>query len=136
MARRFVLFAPDLPMLVGFRVLQAIGAAMLQANSVAIITAAAPRAKLGRAIGVQGAAQALGLALGPAAGAATMGSISRSNGGVGSGLLNMARGLGTAVGLAVTGLVFTAFTGSHPEHAHQSPRSFRASVTPCWCSRP
>ena len=61
-------FAPDLPMLVGFRVLQAIGAAMLQANSVAIITAAAPRAKLGRAIGVQGAAQALGLALGPAAG--------------------------------------------------------------------
>lgn len=61
-------FAPDLPMLIVFRVLQAVGAAMLQANSVAIITAAAPRDKLGRAIGVQGAAQALGLALGPAAG--------------------------------------------------------------------
>lgn len=60
--------APDLPSLVAFRVLQGIGAAMLQANSVAIITAAAPREKLGRAIGVQGAAQALGLALGPAVG--------------------------------------------------------------------
>jgi hypothetical protein len=48
--------------------------------------------------------------------AATMGSISRSSGGVGSALFNMARGLGTAVGLAVTGLVFTAFTGNDPEH--------------------
>jgi MFS family permease len=46
--------------LIGFRVLQAVGAAMLQANSVAIITAAVPRPELGRAIGVQGAAQAIG----------------------------------------------------------------------------
>ena len=35
-------------------------------------------------------------------------------------MLNMARGLGTAVGLAATGLVFTAFAGSHPEHAAAS----------------
>ena len=41
---------------------------MLQANSVAIIYLALPRASLGRGIGIQGAAQALGLALGPAAG--------------------------------------------------------------------
>ena len=61
-------FAPDLPMLIGFRVLQAVGAAMLQANSVAIITAAVPADQLGRGIGIQGAAQALGLALGPAIG--------------------------------------------------------------------
>lgn len=61
-------FAPSLAALIGFRVLQGIGAAMLQANSVAIITGAVPRERLGRAIGVQGAAQALGLALGPAAG--------------------------------------------------------------------
>jgi EmrB/QacA subfamily drug resistance transporter len=60
--------APSLAALVGFRVLQAVGAAMLQANSVAIIYLALPRASLGRGIGIQGAAQALGLALGPAAG--------------------------------------------------------------------
>ncbi|HEY1633528.1 MAG TPA: DHA2 family efflux MFS transporter permease subunit [Acidimicrobiales bacterium] len=60
--------APTLTSLVGFRVLQAIGAAMLQANSVAIIALAMPKEMLGRAIGVQGAAQALGLALGPSLG--------------------------------------------------------------------
>ena len=60
--------APNLGALVGFRVLQAVGAAMLQANSVAIIYLALPRASLGRGIGIQRAAQALGLALGPAAG--------------------------------------------------------------------
>ena len=60
--------APSLPALDGFRVLQALGAAMLQANSVAIIAFAVPRERLGRAIGVQGAAQALGLSLGPALG--------------------------------------------------------------------
>ena len=60
--------APDLVVLDGSRALQAIGAAMLQANSVAIIYLAVPSSSLGRAIGVQGAAQALGLALGPAAG--------------------------------------------------------------------
>ena len=60
--------APNLPVLDGFRALQAIGAAMLQANSVAIIALAVPRNELGRAIGIQGAAQALGLSLGPAVG--------------------------------------------------------------------
>jgi EmrB/QacA subfamily drug resistance transporter len=60
--------APTLPVLVGFRVVQAIGAAMLQANSVALIATAVPRSKLGRAIGAQGAAQAVGLALGPLVG--------------------------------------------------------------------
>ena len=60
--------APSLPALDGFRVLQAVGAAMLQANSVAIIFLAVPRRSLGRAIGIQGAAQAIGLALGPAVG--------------------------------------------------------------------
>lgn len=60
--------APDLLWLNVYRAVQAIGAAMLQANSVAIIFAAMPRDKLGRGIGVQGAAQAMGLALGPAVG--------------------------------------------------------------------
>ena len=60
--------APSLGVLLAFRVLQGLGAAMLQANSVAIVALAAPRARVGRAIGVQGAAQALGLAAGPTVG--------------------------------------------------------------------
>jgi len=60
--------APSLGALVAFRVVQGMGAAMLQANSVAIVAGAAPKNQLGRAIGIQGAAQALGLALGPAIG--------------------------------------------------------------------
>ena len=60
--------APSLGALIAFRVLQAVGAAMLQANSVAIIVIAVPRASLGKAIGIQGAAQATGLALGPSVG--------------------------------------------------------------------
>jgi EmrB/QacA subfamily drug resistance transporter len=65
--------APGLLTLVGARVLQAVGAAMLQANSVALITQAMPPRRLGRGIGVQGAAQALGLALGPAVGGLLIG---------------------------------------------------------------
>jgi EmrB/QacA subfamily drug resistance transporter len=65
--------APSLPALIGARVFQGAGAAMLQANSLAIIAGAVPRSRLGRAIGVQGAAQALGLALGPAAGGLLIG---------------------------------------------------------------
>jgi MFS family permease len=60
--------APSLGLLIAARALQGIGAALLQANSVAIITAAVPRRMLGRAIGVQGTAQALGLAVGPTVG--------------------------------------------------------------------
>jgi EmrB/QacA subfamily drug resistance transporter len=60
--------AQSLGALDGSRAVQAIGAAMLQANSVAIITLAVPRRSLGKAIGVQGASQALGLALGPSVG--------------------------------------------------------------------
>lgn len=65
--------APTLWALVGFRALQALGAALLQANSVAIIVLAIPRPMLGRAIGIQGAAQAVGLALGPSVGGLLVG---------------------------------------------------------------
>jgi EmrB/QacA subfamily drug resistance transporter len=65
--------APNLIALDCFRVVQGLGAAMLQANSVAIIYLAAPRQALGRAIGIQGAAQALGLALGPSIGGLLLG---------------------------------------------------------------
>lgn len=60
--------APTLGTLCGFRALQAVGAAMLQANSLAIIVLVMPARSLGRAIGLQGAAQALGLAMGPTVG--------------------------------------------------------------------
>jgi EmrB/QacA subfamily drug resistance transporter len=65
--------APNLPVLNLCRVLQAVGAAMLQANSVALIRAAVPSGRLGRALGVQGAAQAVGLACGPAVGGLLLG---------------------------------------------------------------
>ncbi len=60
--------ATGLPELIGARVVQGAGAALLQANSVALIRAAVPGRSLGRAIGVQGAAQAIGLAVGPTVG--------------------------------------------------------------------
>jgi EmrB/QacA subfamily drug resistance transporter len=60
--------APNLPVLIAFRVLQAIGAALLSSNSVAIVVAAAGPAQRGRALGIQAAAQAVGLSAGPAIG--------------------------------------------------------------------
>ncbi len=60
--------APSLGALCGFRAIQAVGAAMLQANSLAIIVLVVPGRALGKAIGLQGAAQALGLAVGPTVG--------------------------------------------------------------------
>ncbi|WAH38930.1 MFS transporter [Alicyclobacillus dauci] len=48
-----------------FRAIQGTGAALLQANSVSLITAATPYADRGKAIGIQAFAQGLGLCLGP-----------------------------------------------------------------------
>jgi len=67
-------FAPSLELLVVFRVVQAAGAAMLQANSVALVVTSVPRARMRAALGMQAAAQALGLALGPTAGGLLVGS--------------------------------------------------------------
>lgn len=60
--------APNLLVLDLLRVVQGIGAALLQANSVALIATSVPRRSLGRALGIQGTAQAVGLAAGPAVG--------------------------------------------------------------------
>jgi MFS family permease len=60
--------APGLGVLIGARIVQGVGAAFLQANSVALVTSSAPRGRLRSALGVQAAAQALGLALGPTVG--------------------------------------------------------------------
>jgi EmrB/QacA subfamily drug resistance transporter len=52
-------------MIIGARVLQAVGAGLLQANSVALITQAFPANERGKAIGIQGAVQAISMAVGP-----------------------------------------------------------------------
>jgi len=61
-------FAPDLAVLIAARVLQAIGGALLSANSVAIVVSAAGPKERGRGVGIQAAAQAVGLCAGPVIG--------------------------------------------------------------------
>ncbi len=51
--------------IIAARVLQAVGAGLLQANSVALITQAFPSSERGKAIGIQGAVQAIAMAVGP-----------------------------------------------------------------------
>src|SRR5262245_32750205 len=65
-------FAPNLPVLIACRVLQAVGAALLSSNSVAIIVMTAGPERRGRALGIQSAAQAVGLGAGPAIGGLLM----------------------------------------------------------------
>ncbi len=60
--------APTLGWLVVARGFQAVGAAFLQANSVALVVLSVPRSRVRTALGIQGAAQAVGLALGPTLG--------------------------------------------------------------------
>lgn len=60
--------APDLPWLIAFRVLQGVSGALLGANSVVILVAAAGPARRGRAMGLFAAAQAIGVSAGPALG--------------------------------------------------------------------
>lgn len=61
-------YAPDLPSLILFRILQAVGGALITANSVAIVVMAMGPAERGRGLGMQSAAQAIGLGAGPAIG--------------------------------------------------------------------
>ncbi|MFD8707157.1 MFS transporter [Kitasatospora sp. NPDC059648] len=61
-------FAGSLWILVGCRAVQAVGAAMMQANSVALVARGVPERAMRRALGIQAAAQGLGLALGPSLG--------------------------------------------------------------------
>jgi MFS family permease len=60
--------APSLGALVLLRLAQAVGAAMLQSNSVALVTTSAPKNRMRFALGVQAGAQSIGLALGPTLG--------------------------------------------------------------------
>jgi MFS family permease len=60
--------APTLGALIVLRVVQAGGAAMLQANSVALVVTSVPESRRRAALGIQAAAQAIGLASGPVTG--------------------------------------------------------------------
>ncbi len=60
--------APSAYFLIGSRVLQAVGAGLLQANSVAIIVSSFPSSERGKAIGIQGAVQAISMSIGPLVG--------------------------------------------------------------------
>jgi MFS family permease len=60
--------APSLELLIAFRAVQAGGAALLQANSIALVTLSVAPVMRRAALGVQAAAQAVGLALGPTIG--------------------------------------------------------------------
>jgi len=51
--------------MIASRVIQAVGAGLLQANSVALITHAFPSSERGKAIGIQGAVQAISMSVGP-----------------------------------------------------------------------
>ena len=61
-------YATTLPWLIFFRVLQAIGGALITANSVAIVVMIMKPEERGRGLGLQSAAQAVGLGAGPAIG--------------------------------------------------------------------
>jgi EmrB/QacA subfamily drug resistance transporter len=61
-------FAPGIVSLIAARALQAVGAAMLSANSVAIIVSVAGEKLRGKALGIQAAVQAVGLCAGPTVG--------------------------------------------------------------------
>jgi len=65
--------APNLWVLVASRVVQALGGAMIQANSVAIVVLVLPVASRTKGLGFQAAAQALGLAIGPTLGGLILG---------------------------------------------------------------
>ena len=60
--------APTVYWLIGFRVLQAIGAAMMMALGVAIVTEAFPPSERGRALGLAGSIVSIGIVVGPVLG--------------------------------------------------------------------
>jgi len=60
--------SPSIYPLIGFRVVQAVGAAMIMALGMAIVTEAFPRSERGRALGISGTIVSVGIAVGPTLG--------------------------------------------------------------------
>lgn len=60
--------APTVGFLIAFRVLQGIGAVMMQALGIAIVTEAFPASERGRALGIMGTVVSVGISIGPTLG--------------------------------------------------------------------
>jgi len=60
--------SPNIYTLIGFRVLQAVGASMIMALGMAIVTEAFPGSERGRALGISGTIVSVGIAVGPTLG--------------------------------------------------------------------
>lgn len=60
--------APSIYWLIGFRVVQAVGAALILALGMAIITESFPRSERGKALGISGAIVSVGIVIGPTLG--------------------------------------------------------------------
>lgn len=61
-------FAPTLPVLIGARAVQGLGAAMMTALALSLVSDVVPAAKTGRAMGLLGTMSAIGTTLGPSLG--------------------------------------------------------------------
>jgi EmrB/QacA subfamily drug resistance transporter len=68
--------SPAIAWLITFRVLQAVGAAMLMALGMAIVTEAFPPSERGRALGISGAMVSIGIVVGPVVGGILIGALS------------------------------------------------------------
>ncbi|HSJ54580.1 MAG TPA: MFS transporter [Anaerolineae bacterium] len=68
--------SPTIGWLIGFRVLQAIGASMLMALGMAIVTEAFPPSERGKALGISGSMVSIGIVLGPVLGGLIIGALS------------------------------------------------------------
>ena len=69
-------FSPSIYALIGFRVLQAIGAAMVMSLGMAIVTEAFPPAERGMALGISGSIVSIGIVVGPTLGGILINSLS------------------------------------------------------------
>jgi len=68
--------SPAIGWLIGFRVLQAIGASMLMALGMAIVTEAFPPGERGKALGISGSMVSIGIVIGPVLGGLLIGALS------------------------------------------------------------
>lgn len=67
--------APSIGFLIGFRAFQGLGAVMMQALGMAIVTEAFPPTERGRALGISGTIVSLGISIGPTIGGLLIGSV-------------------------------------------------------------
>jgi len=68
--------APNVYWLIGFRVVQAVGGAMIMALGMAIVTESFPPSERGRALGLTGSMVSIGIVLGPTLGGLILGALS------------------------------------------------------------